>query len=233
MLDGESTPLPGLLRSPGSSLRSVQKTCGLFDTGLSDDDDLMMSLALEETKADLTSIDTSDLFSGGALTPELPDLDSFYEHLTDLSPFLPLDEAPVKLEAFVSVEEVIKLTESQPKPIRKRRRFSSAVTASIDHDYTIKKAKPSDDSDTDTEASMPPPVLEKVSPQEKYIEKRNKNNVASKISRASRRQKYKDMEVEAKILKVENEHMAKRIVEMENLAKVMKDMLVKKMAENV
>lgn len=60
--------------------------------------------------------------------------------------------------------------------------------------------------------------------------RRIKNNIASKRSREQRKQKIVDMDSEAEQLIVANEALRKKIIELENLAKEMKELLVAKMA---
>lgn len=64
----------------------------------------------------------------------------------------------------------------------------------------------------------------------KYIERRMKNNIASRRSRQTRKQKFIDMEVQADELELANEKLKKQVAELEKLTKVMKDMLVTKLA---
>nr|KAG5687936.1 hypothetical protein BaRGS_021644 [Batillaria attramentaria] len=65
---------------------------------------------------------------------------------------------------------------------------------------------------------------------DKYRNRREKNNIASKRSRDTRKRKFADMEAEADRLQTENARLETRIVELERLAKQMKEILVAKMA---
>lgn len=66
--------------------------------------------------------------------------------------------------------------------------------------------------------------------EDKYRHRREKNNIASKRSRESRKMKFENMEQEAERLEEDNKRLEVRIVELEKLAKQMKEILVAKMA---
>ncbi|CAH1774736.1 unnamed protein product [Owenia fusiformis] len=233
--------LPGLYPSPGNSLRSVQKICGLFDTDLPNEDDLLKSLTLEHDKNDTISLDTSLLASCNEVTLDTPTInlnagigdlgfENFFEDFTDLTDYLP-EETP-KVQILGPVKPV------KEKPVKrnlKRQRSAKDVArVTIDHDYSTKKIKkehPVNNDALKTDNIIPKDQLvDGMSDIEKYHERRRKNNVASKISRATRRQKFASMDIEAEELKIENEILRKKTVELENLAKVMKDMLIQKMS---
>ena len=63
----------------------------------------------------------------------------------------------------------------------------------------------------------------------KYVERRIKNNIASRRSRQTRKQKFVDMEIQAEQLEIANEKLQEQVVELEKLTKIMKDILVKKL----
>ena len=100
-------------------------------------------------------------------------------------------------------------------------------TPNPDHnDYTSKRPRFSS-TNSDSDVSCDDPVLYK---ERKYVERRNKNNIASKRSRETRKQKYVNMEDKANQLELENKELDLRVREMEKLTKKMKDILVKRMA---
>lgn len=115
-----------------------------------------------------------------------------------------------------------------------------------DHDYVMRKkqrlastavvAEPvieviiTNDDDEDSFVTPSMPTSSKRS-KTKYRERRDKNNEASRRSRQIRKDKYKLMDLEADELEVKNEALRKKIVEMEAMAKIMKDMLIQKMAK--
>ena len=101
--------------------------------------------------------------------------------------------------------------------------FSAASNSSnTDHDdYTTKFKKPAVVTDVKPESSE----------KDKYNSRRVKNNVASKQSRLSRKQKYVDMDGEALRLEAENEELRRRAEKLEDLAKEMKRILIEKMVQ--
>lgn len=66
----------------------------------------------------------------------------------------------------------------------------------------------------------------------KYFERRKKNNIASKRSRETRKNRFTDMEVQANQLEEENEKLRKRIEKLEELTQQMKEVLVKRLSTN-
>jgi hypothetical protein len=61
-----------------------------------------------------------------------------------------------------------------------------------------------------------------------YLERRKKNNISSKASRANKKSLYNEMDAKSDFLEQENERLKMRIVKMEDLSKIIKDMLVEK-----
>lgn len=83
---------------------------------------------------------------------------------------------------------------------------------------------------TTTMASCSTTVTEgQTTPSNKYKIRREKNNVASRRSRQTRKQKFVDMEDRSEILEKENAELRKKIDMMEALAKSLKQHLVSKM----
>lgn len=116
-------------------------------------------------------------------------------------------------------------------------------TPNLDHDYSVKRPRLSEDvvkvenvENNVFFAPSPAPSTastsydEPLSVGDKYKSRRDKNNIASKRSREIRKRKHKDMEQEAEHLVGENARLEKRIVDLERLAKQMKEILVAKMA---
>lgn len=129
-----------------------------------------------------------------------------------------------------------------------------STASNLDHDYSSKRPRMSaatEEVSSVEELFLPPPptpsvshtpstsytptpstsfiIVDAVAP-EKARNRREKNNVASKRSRESRKQKFVNMEEEADRLVEENAHLEKRVVVLERLAKQMREMLVAKMA---
>lgn len=65
-----------------------------------------------------------------------------------------------------------------------------------------------------------------------YLERRKKNNISSKVSRANKKKAYIDMDVKCAELDKNNERLKSKIVELERLNKIIKDMLVEKFTES-
>ena len=117
-------------------------------------------------------------------------------------------------------------------------------TTSNDHDYTSKRPRVS--AVTEPESSIekveevflaPPPspapstsYSTEEPTEDKYRYRREKNNIASKRSREIRKKKFVEMESEAERLIIDNARLEQRVIELEKLAKQMKEILVAKMA---
>ena len=80
-------------------------------------------------------------------------------------------------------------------------------------------------SETDSEVGS----TAELSRQERYVHRRQKNNVASKRSRETRKQKFVSMEQQAVELEADNERLELKITELEQLAKEMKEILIQRM----
>ena len=63
-----------------------------------------------------------------------------------------------------------------------------------------------------------------------YLERRKKNNMSSKASRANKKSLYNEMDAKSDFLEVENKRLVDRIGKLEHLNKLIKDMLVEKFA---
>jgi hypothetical protein len=64
----------------------------------------------------------------------------------------------------------------------------------------------------------------------KYLERRKKNNIASKRSRETRKNKFVEMDEQSTLLEHANERLRARIKELESLTRRMKDALVAKLS---
>lgn len=160
----------------------------------------------------------------------------------DIEIFSEVSKKPLK-RPFVAVAEADTLSAQE--------NFNSILgqlsPESVDHDYSAKRPKLSVCSEqmSPVEKVFPPAAspncMQDPSPspstshnsnlsEDKHRFRREKNNIASKRSREVRKQKFVDMEAEAERLVLENARLEKRVVELERLAKQMKDILVAKMA---
>ena len=65
---------------------------------------------------------------------------------------------------------------------------------------------------------------------ENYLERRVKNNISSKASRVNKKSLYNEMDAKSDFLVQENQRLSKKITKMEDLSKIIKDMLVERFA---
>ena len=65
-----------------------------------------------------------------------------------------------------------------------------------------------------------------------YLERRKKNNISSKVSRANKKKAYDQMDYRFDELEKSNERLRKKIVEAEKINKIIKDLLVEKVTQN-
>jgi len=119
---------------------------------------------------------------------------------------------------------------------------ASPSASNPDHDdYTVKRPRVATaDSTVEMEevprpstSTSPAPSCSSTSEPAatKYVERRIKNNIASRRSRQTRKQKFVDMEIQAEQLEIANGKLQEQVAELEKLTKVMKDILVQKLAK--
>lgn len=174
------------------------------------------------TRMPLISLSSED---GGDLFPldtslSVNDPSDFCEVFTDLSSLLQ--------ETETNSDQVMAAPSSSnemPDNGRKRKasELDSAPVIYTDHDdYTIKvkRHKPSDSSTAGSSTEK----------DEKYVERRQKNNIASRRSRETRKQKHLEMEMKADELEKRNTELREKVAELEKLTKEMKEVLVQKLA---
>ncbi len=65
-----------------------------------------------------------------------------------------------------------------------------------------------------------------------YLERRKKNNISSKISRANKKRNYSEMDTKCHQLQKDNTCLEKKIAELEKLTKVIEEYLVQKIVQN-
>ena len=65
----------------------------------------------------------------------------------------------------------------------------------------------------------------------KYLERRRKNNIASRRSRETRKQKFASMDKQADELERKNAELRVKVAELEKLTKLMKDTLIQQLAQ--
>jgi len=214
--------------TPCSALRGITKSSGLFDidfsgkTATTNDEfktintfDLLSSIDNGQDSSLNTIQDVENMISNFV---DLDDDSMFNEKFMDLSNFLFSDNEMPKVE---SEEISIKVPQSDIKSMKRK---VSSVSINPDHnDYTCKRLRlPSTDDEL--------PETSTDHKGRKYIARRQKNNVASKRSRETRKQKYVDMEQKSLELEKENKELEIKVKEMELLTKKMKDILVKRLS---
>ena len=111
--------------------------------------------------------------------------------------------------------------------------FGSAehTPSNPDHnDYILKRKKFKESAPSAAVATTVDSTSKPITKAEKYMERRRKNNVASKRSRETRKQKFTDMELQAAQLEKDNEVLRAKVEMLEKMAKEMKESLVQKLA---
>lgn len=168
---------------------------------------------------------------------------NYNELMVDLVNIMSLDKALADNDASTN-KPLNDLPESTSQNERKRvpdEEFDSfwLLSSLPDHNYSSPAQKrqkiddgpiPNDNSATDSsvgdEDDQQPVVTKSV----KYMERRKKNNVASKRSREIRKTRFQEMEVQANQLEEENEKLRQRIEKLEKFTQQMKDVLVNKLS---
>lgn len=162
-------------------------------------------------------------------TEEVPNVISLEEDLNNLPSWIePVPQEAVVCEEVAPQEVFVK---------RENDDIDSDWSLNNDHDYVTKKPRLSPTpcvADTTKKSkstqSASKPAVQKTTPDQKYRERRIKNNIASRRSREIRKMKFSEMDEEANRLEVVNAELRVRIEEMEKVAKEMKALLVQKLA---
>ncbi|XP_052091635.1 uncharacterized protein LOC127728328 [Mytilus californianus] len=245
--------LPTTSNTSMTSLRLDQKSSGPFDKEWND---MTMDMTnFKEIKKESLSLEDMNFPLDIDMPVDAHNMseDDFLDSFMDLSEFLipeqPLEEMeevqnvihiePLSNPSFVvePVPEESIICEEVVSPVSVKREIDDIDwQPNSDHDYVTKKPRLSPSPDTDVETtkiastSTSKSINRKVAPDQKYRERRNKNNVASRRSRETRKMKFVEMEDEANRLVVVNAELREKIAEMEILAKDMKALLVQKLA---
>ena len=132
------------------------------------------------------------------------------------------------------LEHASESTDSDASVGKKRSYDASNNSATVPSDHVgyikikhkkLEDSAPSLTSDTESETGS------NFGANDKHIMRRLKNNVASRRSRQTRKQKYVDMEKKAVELEAANIELRDRVTMLEKLAKEMKDELIKCMTK--
>jgi len=105
--------------------------------------------------------------------------------------------------------------------------FSTAngTGTTVDHNYHV-PSKKTFTGETDEQIEENPADIKHL----RYLERRRKNNAASKRSRETKKNRMVEMEQEAVQLERDNESLQRRLVELDRLSKLMKSLLVQKVS---
>jgi len=187
------------------------------------------------TAADLLSalekddLDLGDLSSTGS--DLLSSIGSYFnESFIDFSDYLTKGTS----DDFEMAEAVAVETDSKEVKGKKRNAseafpIKTEAVLNPDHcDYISKKRRLSSTSSMDSTSTVDTGMPE-MSRLEKYRERRRKNNIASKRSRETRKDKFNSMEQKAIELEKHNAELQQKVKELESLTKRMRETLIQKM----
>jgi len=179
--------------------------------------------------------------------PENPELDKVTVDASSLP--INFSEMMADFDELISLDQVLALhqdwTESPLTELPSqdnRKRSHNMILGEVrsfspipDHNYSFvnQKRQKFDESTTSescsgTEAEQLPRGAVKTT---KYLERRKKNNIASKRSRETRKNRFLEMEVQANELESENDKLRDRIEKLEKLTQQMKEVLVKRLTK--
>jgi len=143
--------------------------------------------------------------------------------------------APVAPTSFLPAPKYS--SKNKKRPASEMETEDSVFSSTIDHcDYTKKRPRlsvsTSEMSDSDAESTVSSVSYQSVplTSAERKVQRRIKNNIASRRSRETRKQKFSAMEEEAMELERKNKELTQKVMELETLAKQMKAVLVKRLA---
>lgn len=100
-----------------------------------------------------------------------------------------------------------------------------------DHNYFINQKRPKFDESATSESCSGTETEPLPRRTTKYLERRKKNNIASKRSRETRKNRFLEMETQANELEGENDKLRDRISKLEKLTQQMKEVLVKRLTK--
>jgi len=163
---------------------------------------------------------------------------SFHEAFMDLTEYLQKE-----CSADFETTDVGTLDGFNSTNVKGKKRTASDVfgeelkpTPNPDHcDYILKKRRHSSTSSIDSAisdaASMSGITSTCRSKTQKYLERRRKNNIASKRSRETRKEKFSSMEQKAADLERDNAKLREKVTELEALTKRMREILIQRMVK--
>jgi len=131
------------------------------------------------------------------------------------------------------VTAVNKLTGIKRTAVEAFLEMSLDPSASEDHNYHVpskKKTAPGDWTDLADDCAVVNQAGNVDDKYMRYLERRRKNNAASKRSRETKKNRMVEMEQQAIHIEKENERLRERLVELDRLTKLMKSLLVQKVS---
>lgn len=259
--------------APTTALRLELKTCGLFDSWVTDEAEGKVASVTDDlaaTNLDLMSLCGGDILEKSLTEANIFDLPSpnvgldddfpfdFGEEFMDLSDFLlggnegsatapagPSKNVIPATPAAPFAKVPVPAPTPSPASTNTRKRPAlvldeeySAPASPVDHcNYTRKRPRlstvSSDLAESDTESVVSTSSSStKVTALERKTVRRIKNNIASRRSRETRKSKFQLMEEEAQELEKRNKELSQKVIELEALAKQMKAVLVKRLANS-
>jgi len=102
---------------------------------------------------------------------------------------------------------------------------ANGTGTTVDHNYHV-PSKKTFTGETDEQIEENPADIKHL----RYLERRRKNNAASKRSRETKKNRMVEMEQQAVQLERDNENLQRRLVELDRLSKLMKSLLVQKVS---
>lgn len=183
--------------------------------------------------SDLTADSPMDVLDLESLLNDGADVNpQSLEDFIDLKALLEGEVSDVQLHSTVDASELADVVLAEDAKVTSSTK-KRTLSADYDHDYVIKRARvaPSvvEEEDGDfTDASSD--VMPRVRAQTKHAERRRKNNIASRRSRETRKQKFVAMEQQAHELETSNAALRKKVKELEAMTKLMKATLVQRLA---
>ena len=139
--------------------------------------------------------------------------------------------ATVKRSASEAFEEEMQTEEPTVNPDHNDYTRKSAPVRPLKRARTATVTSESDAESVVSSTSTAFGVVPTMSKDQKYLERRRKNNIASRRSRETRKQKFASMDKQAEELETKNAELRVKVAELEKLTKLMKDTLIQQLAK--
>ena len=139
--------------------------------------------------------------------------------------------ATVKRSASEAFEEEMQTEELAVNPDHNDYTRKSASVRPLKRARTATVTSESDAESVVSSTSTAFGVVPTMGKDQKYLERRRKNNIASRRSRETRKQKFASMDKQAEELEAKNAELRVKVAELEKLTKLMKDTLIQQLAK--